>query len=544
MTFRHFLVLTLALLPASITGALAAPPDTVAKIEAWNRNHPGGLAVVQVDAEGLHFHTTGKYAADDDRAISPDTVFEIGSLTKVFTGLLLAQEKEEGLVKETDDVAALLLEPGDPAQTSLKGLSLLSLATHASGLPRLPSNMTTAGDNDPYVSYTRKNLLEALREDGRRRGSGAATSYSNFGIALLGEALADAAKTDYASALQSRVIGPLGLTHTTLNLKGRALPKELAPGHANGIRAHNWAFDSMAPAGGLLSSARDLGRFLQCCLGFETTALKGAILECSTPRRDYSDIETRVGLVWFVTDVPGGTIVWHNGLTGGYASFLGFDTRSRKGVALLTNHASDVAALGFELLGSEFPKPRKTTVKSASDYIGRYPLTPDFNLDITEANSALFLRATGQDVLPLRPVGPDRFAVVGVPAELSFDRDTQGAITSATLHQNGAHTRGKRTPLPAPTAFKEMAMPDEQLKEYIGTYEMAPGVNFEITHEPGKAWAKLSGQQRLRIFPSAKDEFFYKAVDAQLSFRRDASGKVIGLILHQAGHDVPAKKAD
>ena len=534
----------LAVLAAATLAAARPPTDTQARLDAFAKGLPGGVAVAWVDADGVEFLSAGVFSPEDPRPIDPDTQFEIGSMTKGFTALLLAESERAGKVSRHDSVAKYLLPPGDAAQAALQKITLLSLTTHTSGLPRLPFNIgpNPDGNPNPYATYDRPALLAALREHGPVASVGQTVAYSNFGVALLGEALAAAWGTTYADALQARVLAPLGLQHTTLALADTPTPAALAPGHAAGKRTGHWTFRSFAPAGALLSSARDLARFLQAAIGPAGAPLQAAFAATTTAQRPVEDMGGEIGLGWFLLGGQERPFAWHNGATGGYRSFAGFSRSEHRGVAILTNGGASADALGFALLGVTPPRPASMAVKNAADYPGRYPLSPAFALDITAQRGALFAQATGQPRLALRPTARDRFATVGVAAEVSFERDPAGKIRALTLHQNGRDQRAPRQTLPPPP--KEIALPAATLAEYAGQYLIAPTFKLSVTMENGALFAQATGQGKAAIFATARDEFFYKIVEARLSFTRDDKGKVDGLILHQAGRDLPAKKSE
>jgi CubicO group peptidase (beta-lactamase class C family) len=188
--------------------------DVAAELQRWNQGNPGGIAVAWVDADGVQFYQSGQFDAKDPRPITPDTQFEIGSISKVFTGLLLADCELQGRVKRGDPAAKYLLPANDAQQAALAKITLVSLATHSSGLPRLPSNMISATALDPYANYTRALLVEALRHDGVDAPTASATAYSNFGAGVLGESLAAALGVSYEAALGKNVLKPLRLDAT------------------------------------------------------------------------------------------------------------------------------------------------------------------------------------------------------------------------------------------------------------------------------------------------------------------------------------------
>ena len=520
-----------------------SPADMQVKLDNFINGGPGGIAVAWVDADGVAFFQSGTFSAGDPRPITPDTQFELGSVTKVFTALLLVESERLGKVSRLDPAAKYLLAPDDPAQKALAKITLLSLATHTSGLPRLPVNIGTNpdGNPDPYASYDRSKLVEALRVHGPVAPVGRSMAYSNFGVAVLGEALAAAWGTTYAEALRVHILDPLGMKATTVGLAGLPPSADLAPGHASGKTVPNWTFQSFAPAGALRSSARDMALFLTACLGKNGTPLRSAFDATLQPQRTAEETGGHIGLAWLLTDDPEVPLAWHNGATAGSHTFVAFSPKTGAGIAILSNIQLGSETLGFGLLSAKAPHPKDEVLTNAAEYVGRYPLNPTFAIDISEANGTLRLQATRQPAFGLRAIARDRFVVIGVPAEVSFERDGTGKVAALVLHQNGLDQRGPRGELPAPP--KEATLPIETLREYVGSYPLVPTFVVAITDDGGNLFAQATGQPKIQVFASAKDEFFYKIVNAQISFKRDDSGKVTGLVLHQNGRDIPATKA-
>lgn len=532
----------LGLIAAVVTVASAKPPAGLpARLDAFVKGEDGGAAVAWVDADGTAFFEAGTFSADDPRPITPDTQFELGSVTKVFTALLLAESERLGRVSRRDPASKYLLAADDPAQAALAKITLLSLATHTSGLPRLPTNFGAAAFTpDPYANYDRAKLLAALRADGPVAPGGNHVAYSNFGVAVLGQALAAAWKTSYADALTIHVLTPLDLKATSLGLAGMPRPVDLAPGHVSGRMVPNWTFRAFAPAGALRSSARDMARFLKACLAKSGGPLSDAINATLKPQFASDETGGYIGLGWFLNGSAGHRVAWHNGATAGSHAFVAFDRKARTGIAILANFQKGPETLGFGLLGFKPPRPGAELVKDAADYVGRYPLNPSFAISITATGEGLHAQATGQAALTLKETAPDRFIVVGVPAEISFERNAAGKVTALVLHQNGVDQRGPRRELAPPP--REVTLPVKILRDYVGTYSVSATFALVVTEARGALFVQATGQSKLPVFASARDEFFYKVVDARISFQRDATGKVAGLILHQGGRNVPATK--
>jgi len=531
--------------------ASAKPPAGVQRrLDAWIKDQPGGVAAAWVDRDGTTFFQAGQLDREDLRPITPDTQFEIGSVTKVFTALLLAESERLGQVNRHDSAAKYLLPPGDPAQAALAKITLLSLTTHTSGLPRLPANIGPNPDAnpDPYATYDRAALVEALRTHGRDAVVGRAVAYSNFGGAVLGEALAAAWGASYTDALREHVLTPLAMSATSVGLAGTPPPANLAPGHAGGKRVPSWTFLAGAPAGALRSSTRDMAVFLTACLGGRDAALRSAFEATMQPQHAVAETGGQIGLGWMITADRENPVYWHNGATAGSHAFVAFSPKAGAGVVLLANVQKGSEALGFELLGGQppLPTPKETALSAETlrDYVGRYPLAPQFALTVTETDGALFVQATGQGKLPVFPSAKDEFFYKVVDARLSFQRDAAGKVTGLVLHQNGLDQPASRAELPpSPPPPKEITLPAGTLADYPGEYPAVPGFALTVTVEDGAVFVQATGQGKLPVFASARDEFFYRVVDAQISFQRDAAGKVTSLVLHQNGRNLPATKS-
>ncbi|MBL9200167.1 MAG: beta-lactamase family protein, partial [Opitutaceae bacterium] len=318
--------------------------------QRWLGAEPGGAAVAYVDASGVVFATVGQFGPGDARPVTPDTTFEIGSISKVFVALLLVESERAGKAHRNDPAAKFLLPAGDPDQARLAPITLVTLATHSAGLPRMASNFKSADGN--RVAFNRAQLLLGFRLDGAKAIVGVKSIYSNFGVVLLGQALAAAWGEPYPVVLQARVLDPLGLKHTWVGLRGTSRRDDFPPGLVAGKAVPHWEFDVLAPSGALRSTARDMALFLQACLGQRATPLNASIRESIKPLRPMGDGPGKVGLNWFSTGGAQPPVYWHNGATAGFRAFAGFDPAAGVGVAVLTNNAAVVPdALGMELLG-------------------------------------------------------------------------------------------------------------------------------------------------------------------------------------------------
>jgi Beta-lactamase class C and other penicillin binding proteins len=185
-------------------------------------------------------------AVDDKRPVDGDTIFEIGSATKVFTSLLLADAVKRGEVALTDPVAKYLPAEVKVPERAGRKITLVDLATHTSGLPSVPSNLAPKNPANPYAGYTVQQLYDFLSTYQLSRDIGAQYDYSNLGVGLLDNALSRRAGVDYETLVQTRITRPLGMKSTSIALSEEQ-KRRLASGHG-GDRARVLLTDLSQPA--------------------------------------------------------------------------------------------------------------------------------------------------------------------------------------------------------------------------------------------------------------------------------------------------------
>jgi len=435
------------------------PPDTeIRKVlaERIDTFHQGvGIVVGVIEPQGRRIVAYGALNQGDARPLNGDTIFEIGSVTKVFTSLLLADMVQRGEVALSDPVAKFL--PADVKVPERGGrlITLLDLSTHTSGLPRLPSNLQPKNSANPYADYTVEQLYQFLSTYQLTRDIGSQFEYSNLGGGLLGLALARRAGMDYEALVHSRITGPLGMNSTGITLTPE-MKARLAVGHNEKLAAtSNWDLPTLAGAGALRSSVNDMLTFLAANLGYVKSPLAPAMASMLAVRRTTGNPSTgEIGLGWLIVKPSSEEIVWHNGGTGGYRSFVGFEPKIGIGVVVLSNTftAAGIDDIGMHLLDSHAPllpppkEHKEITVdpKLFDGYVGQYQLAPNFILTITREGDRLFAQATGQPKFQIFPESEHDFFLKVVDAQITFETDSTGRATSLTLHQNGANVPAKR----------------------------------------------------------------------------------------------------
>ena len=449
----RFTLLPILLVVSGTAGGQAIPDSAIRAIlqDRVATKRAVGIVAGVLDHGQKKLFTAGTSGAPGV-ALDGNTVFEIGSITKVFTASLLADMAARGEVKLDDPVGKYL--PSTVRMPSRNGrqITLLDLATQSSGLPRMPSNFKPRDQNNPYSDYTVAEMYAFLSGYELTRDIGAQYEYSNLGVGLLGHALALRAGKSYEALLTERILKPLGMNDTRIILDDAGKAR-LARGHtATGAPTANWDLQTLAGAGALRSTANDLFKFLAANLDSASKPLGPVLATTRSARRDL-DAQMKIGLNWHILTAFQRPLIWHNGGTGGYRSFIGLDPERQRGVVVLSNQSvapDDIGVHLLEVRAPITPAPKLRTEIAVDPalletYVGVYQLAPTFALTITREGESLFAQATGQPKFQLFAEAPTEFFLKEVDAQISFEKDSTGKVTRLVLHQGGRNVPGVKT---------------------------------------------------------------------------------------------------
>jgi CubicO group peptidase (beta-lactamase class C family) len=372
-----------------------------------------------------------------------DTVYEIGSISKVFTGVLLANMVQGGSMKLGDPVQQYLPASVQVPVAEGKPITLEHLATHTSGLPSLPDNFAPADASNPYADYTVTQMYAFLSGYKLPRSPGQ-YEYSNYAMGLLGHVLARHAGTTYEQLLIERIGTPLGMHDTRITLDEKLRQRLATPYNAAMQPAKNWDLPTLPGTGAIRSTRRDLLKFIQANLAGDEQPLTQALRLAQRTRHTMAD-GLAMGLGWHIA--RDGTTRWHNGMTGGYHSWLAVVPSRNIGVVVLANTATmRITAFGEQVtriaLGLEVEPPQPHQVVDVApavlaSYVGSYVLRPEFVLTVTVEDGKLMVQATHQEKFPVFAESRTRFFYKVVDAQITFVRDKDGNVNKLILHQAG-----------------------------------------------------------------------------------------------------------
>ncbi len=410
-----------------------------------------GIVVGTIGPDGRRVIAHGR--SGTSRPLDGDSAFEIGSVTKGFTGLLLADMVRRGEVALTDPVAKYLSPDVKIPQRNGRSITLLDLATHTSGLPFMPNDApaTEASAAKEPGKYAAAQIYQFLARYELPRDIGAEWEYSNIGYWLLGEALASRAAMDYESLLRTRILLPLHLKSTAVTLSPE-LKAKLAVGYDASLQpaplfASLPIYSIMPAAGGIVSTANDLLAFLAAAMGYEPSPLASSMAGMLSTGRPMSRPGVEQALGWIVEKEGDDALIFHDGGTWGYASAVAWDPKKRIGVVVLSNQVGSVDDIARHLLRPNVPLAKPTAAKKHVEialaaavldaYAGQYEAQGEGIFAIVREGDFLTIQPPpdwGLPKLRLRPESPHDFFVSELPLRVTFQTDPDGRVKGILVY--------------------------------------------------------------------------------------------------------------
>lgn len=420
-----------------LSGSAAdAPPDAFLKTLRERLAADGvGFAAARIDGDGLQLHTLGVLRRGEPAPVQADTLFELGSLTKAFVALLFA----DGLLKRRfaaeDPVEAFLPDGLRLRDKAGQPIRLLDLATHRSGLPRMPGNLSQREMVDPYPGYSEARMFAFLREWRPVDERGARFEYSNFGYGLLSIALSRQLGLTFDEALKRHVLTPLQLHDMQL---GRPLPagddlaaigaalgaslaltsRMAAPHDAKRRPARPWRADAMAGAVGLIGSITSVGRFMEAALGRFDHPLREAFALCLQYRTEGEHPLHPFGYGWELSTIVAAdgsrrTLFNQDGATGGFSTSLWLEPARQRAGAVLANAFIETRSVALKGVDPALSEDDFNLVAIPADdlspLVGTYSRDMRYALSVRLRDGRLWMQETAQEEFELLPTSPRRF---------------------------------------------------------------------------------------------------------------------------------------
>lgn len=534
---------------AGVTPMVAlAQPDTAFPTEAQvteilrqvveSDRRTVGIVAGWSSAEGTHVVAFGS-GGPGARPLNGDSVFEIGSITKTFTATLLSEMARRGEVKLDDTVQQWLPASVTMPQHGDVPIRLRDLATHMSGMPRMPTNFNPSDPSNPYADYTAEDLYDFLNTLQLPRGVGEQTEYSNVAYGLLGHLLERAGRQDYETLVRERIFSPLKMTSTTITLSDE-FKSRLARGHDERLTpTSNWDLGALAGAGAIRSTVRDMLAYGRACAGLDETPLSDAIRAAQQYDITYGD--AMYSLAWGrPSEVHGVRYIAHNGGTGGYRSMLVVDPVRKRTAIVLSNSTHSVDDIAMHLLIPKYPVQRWTVGPSVATetldrYVGVYQISPGAERTVTRYRDRLFVQRTGQPMRELLPRGETEFFSREFGFSIVFEGANGPATRMVLTQSDGTLSPASRIDKPVTSRMVQvdLATMDRVTGEYA--FDDSPGGQLRVWREGEKMLGTLGTTTPVEIFPESSTTYFYPLGDATFTFALDADGPASGVTLTQPG---------
>ena len=312
-----------------------------------------GMVIGVLEADGSTRIAAYGSPGQEARPLGGRSMFEIGSTTKVFTGTLLAEMVARGEVKLEDPVSKYLPSTVTVPTRGEREITLVDLATHHSGLPRMPADFTPADPANPYADFTVEKMYAFLSRYELPRDIGSKGEYSNLGMGLLGHALSRVTGKSYEVTVRERILDPLEMQMTGISLDDDMRAWMVKGHNRDGEVVPLYDAPAIPGAGALRSNAEDLLKFVAANVVPPESRLAHAMRESHKVQKRLSE-RLAVGLAWQVATNGDQTTILHAGGTGGFQSFIGFDPNKRVGAVVLINTKAgerhDAQNIGMHLI--------------------------------------------------------------------------------------------------------------------------------------------------------------------------------------------------
>lgn len=432
MKFRIFTIALLMSIPLSRILAQSAYPEIgqAVSLQIQKKLIPGAVIGFYEDGK-VTFSSYGETQIGSSVTPTENTIYEIGSISKVFTGIMLASLHNQKIINLTDPLSKFIPELKNiPAGR----ITLVELSTHTSGLPRLPLNFNPANRQDPYADYTEEQLLEYLNSIKQLSHPTPFSwnNYSNLGVGLLGYALTIATEKSYEQLLQELITTPLNMSSTVVTLNDLQKNNFATPYNDYLEATLPWNMNLLVGAGGIRSTASDLMKFLLANKNPEKTSISESLKLAKTIQAQND--HQRIGLGWIIEN----KYFSHSGGTGGFTSEIVLSVDGKKALVTLVNSTNQIQCVKTIFLASSTCAPSfdfELTDAELKERVGTY-VSKEHGLTfvIAQKNSFLTYEIPNQEKGRLTAKSLNLFDIQGV-AQIEFVKSNASLIDKMKFTQ-------------------------------------------------------------------------------------------------------------
>lgn len=509
---------------------------------------PGAAVIVLRDGKPILRKGYGLANLELAVPVAPEMVFRLGSITKQFTAVAILMLVEQGKIKLSDEITRYLPD----YSTQGEKITVEQLLTHTSGV----KNYTAL---PAWYGLWRKDmpleeLIALFQDEPLDFTPGTQWSYSNSGYVLLGAIIEKVSGLSYEEYIQQQIFAPLGMSHAAYDRTERVLPGRVA-GYTRGKEGyHNAEYLSMSQpyaAGSLVASVDDLAKW-DAALYTDKLVKQRSLQRAFQTLTLKNGEETGYGYGFAFANYEGHRVDLHNGGINGFATQMLRLPDDKVYIAILSNCDSCpvpltdlVFQMAAQVIGQPYHDPTAITLptNTLADYEGIYQRHDGRTLTVRRAGDQLSVLADGDTVQLLTPSSPTEFFVKAQMIRIKFTKDTAGKVSALQMQRYfGPWRMAQKTNRPLPAARQPITVDPAIYRQYVGEYEIAPTFSLTILVEADKLLVQPTGEEAAELFPASETTFFLTAIDAQIEFQKDSSGKVTGLIFRQGDQEFLGKK--
>ena len=513
--------------------------------DLFDKDGPGGVALVVKDGKTIYRKGFGMANLEYNIKMTPDNVFQIGSITKQFTAMAIMKLVEQGEVNLDDDIRKFI----EDYPTHGHKITIEHLLTHTSGIKSYTS-IKNWGTEKKRVDSTPEEIIDYFKNEPMDFKPGEQERYSNSGYFLLGYIVEKVTEQPYGQYIEENFLKPLNMKNSSYGSVAKII-KNKVTGYQKSeegyINAEYWSISQAYAAGGLFSTVDDLAKWYAAVSSNQVVSEASFKRATSPPVLNNGEkIEYAFGL--HLGNIQGSPMIFHGGNMDGYATWSNYLLDEKIFVAVFSNcmchypfeATNKIAALALE-------KPFEwETVKLDDDllksYQGIYEKTDSYNRLVTFENGKLFSARRGGFKDEIYPFENDKFYFKDSMETIEFKRDFNDKVQSLAIHSISKDQIWIKSDKVVPI-YKAINLDKETFDNYVGKYELETDFYIRIYSENSIFYSQLTNQDKIVIIPFEKNKFTLKGADKRITINTNEDLKVISLTLHE-GSDHEAKKVE
>ncbi len=547
INFKSVLVLLLSLSFTATVSSQNIEADIDSAIsEIYTPEGTGVTVLIAKDGKPIYRKAFGKANLELDVTMKPENVFEIGSITKQFTAVTILMLEEQGKLKVEDDITKYITD----YPTHGKTITIHHLLNHTSGIKSYTS--MDSFQKHARTDMTPTELIDVFKNEPMDFDPGEKFLYNNSGYILLGHIIEVISGQSYEDFIEKNIFEKLGMTSSYYGSM-KQLIKNRASGYndtADGyVNADYLSLTLPYAAGSIMSTIDDLLTW-QNAISANALITRKSLEKAINGSTLNSGEKIEYGYGWGSGKLQESRSISHGGGIFGYTTMGLFLPEENMYVIALSNcNCKNVGAVAEKAaaitIGKPFPDKKDAIVLSEDElqkWVGAYEFDGEVVRHITLKDGQLFSQREGSTVLEIYPMTETNFIFDG--GNTIYDFSEKDGKKQAAFTSRGNTVLGKEVDKTPPAEKVAIALSAEALKSFEGTYELAPTFKIVVTAKDSQLFAQATGQPQFELFAEDEDTFFLKVVPASIDFEKDDAGKVVGLIMHQGGQDMPGKKVE